>query len=59
MKEVNIKFEFVDSEYDILNQEASSLNMTVEELIAKAFAVIFEEIREDVEARNANEQTTQ
>lgn len=60
MKEVNITFKFEDDQYQMISEEASSINMSVEELIANAFAVIFQEIEEDIRIRkNVDEQKAQ
>jgi len=59
MKEVEIVFKFEDEHYQMLEEEASTINMSVKELIANAFSVIFQEIQDDVEARrNADQQTS-
>ena len=57
MKSIDLSFQFEDAQYDMLEEEAKSLDMSMEELIANVFNVIMQEIQEDVESRNANEQT--
>jgi len=57
MKSIDLSFQFEDAQYQMLEEEAKSLDMSIEELIANVFNVIMQEIQEDVESRNANEQT--
>jgi hypothetical protein len=57
MKSIDLSFQFEDAQYEMLEEEAKSLDMSMEELIANVFNVIMQEIQEDVESRNANEQT--
>jgi len=57
MKSIDLSFQFEDAQYQMLEEEAKSLDMSMEELIANVFNVIMQEIQEDVESRNANEQT--
>ena len=57
MKSIDLSFQFEDAQYEMLDEEAKSLDMSMEELIANVFNVIMQEIQEDVESRNANEQT--
>ena len=52
MKNLDLSFQFEDSQYEMLEEEAKSLEMTIEELIANVFNVILQEIQEDVKARN-------
>ena len=59
MKQVDLSFQFQDDQYQMLEEESKSLDMTIEELIANVFNVILQEIQEDVEARNALQQETQ
>lgn len=59
MKQVDLSFQFQDEQYQMLEEESKSLDMTIEELIANVFNVILQEIQEDVEARNAVEQEAQ
>ena len=56
MKNLDLSFQFEDDQYRMLEEEASNLEMTIEELIANMFSVLVEEIREDVRARDAVEQ---
>ena len=57
MKKVEMTFQFEDDQYEMLEEEAKSLAMTVEELMANTFSVILHEIQDDVAARmnNANQ----
>jgi len=57
MKSIDLSFQFEESQFEMLEEEAKSLDMSIEELIANVFNVIMQEIQEDVESRNANEQT--
>ena len=57
MKSIDLSFQFEDAQYEMLEEETKSLDMSMEELIANVFNVIMQEIQEDVESRNANEQT--
>jgi hypothetical protein len=57
MKSIDLSFQFEDGQFEMLEEEAKSLDMSIEELIANVFNVIMQEIQEDVESRNANEQT--
>ena len=56
MKNLDLSFQFEDDQYRMLEEEASNLEMTIEELIANMFSVLVEEIREDGRARDAVEQ---
>lgn len=56
MKNLDLSFQFEDDQYEMLEEEAKNLEMTIEELIANMFSVLVEEIREDVRARDAVEQ---
>lgn len=56
MKSIDLSFQFEDDQYEMLEEEARNLEMTIEELIANMFSVLVEEIREDVRARDAVEQ---
>ncbi len=56
MKNLDLSFQFEDDQYEMLEEEARNLEMTIEELIANMFSVLVEEIREDVRARDAVEQ---
>ena len=47
-------FQFEDDQYEMLQEEAKSLAMTVEELMANTFSVILHEIQDDVAARTNN-----
>ena len=50
MKKVEMTFQFEDDQYEMLEEEAKSLAMTVEELMANTFSVILHEIQDDVAA---------
>jgi predicted Zn-dependent protease len=52
MKSLDLSFQFEDAQYKMLEEEANSLEMTIEELVANVFNVILQEIEEDVKARN-------
>ncbi len=52
MKNVEMTFQFEDSQYEMLEDEAKSLGMTIEELMANTFSVIMHEIQDDVQYRN-------
>jgi hypothetical protein len=52
MKNIDLSFQFEDSQYEMLEEEAKSFEMTIEELIANVFNVVLQEIQEDVKARN-------
>ena len=54
MKKVEMTFQFEDDQYEMLQEEAKSLAMTVEELMANTFSVILHEIQDDVAARTNN-----
>ena len=54
MKKVEMTFQFEDEQYEMLEEEAKSLAMTVEELMANTFSVILHEIQDDVAARTNN-----
>ena len=54
MKKVEMTFQFEDDQYEMLEEEAKSLAMTVEELMANTFSVILHEIQDDVAARTNN-----
>ena len=56
MKNLDLSFQFEDDQYEMLEEEARNLEMTIEELIANMFSVLVEEIREDVRARDVVEQ---
>ncbi len=58
MKNLDLSFQFKDSQYTMLEDEAKSMDMSIEELVANIFNVILQEIEEDVQARNAVESTT-
>tara|TARA_Y100000385_G_scaffold276310_1_gene321889 strand:+ start:945 stop:1121 length:177 start_codon:yes stop_codon:yes gene_type:complete len=55
MKSLDLSFQFEDDQYMMLEEEAKSLEMSMEELVANVFNVILQEIEEDVRARNALE----
>lgn len=56
MKSIDLSFQFEDSQYDMLEEEAKNLGMNLEELVANMFSVLLQEIQEDVNARNDVEQ---
>ena len=57
MKSLDLSFQFEDSQYVMLEEEAKVLDMNIEELVANVFNVILQEIEEDVKARtNANKE---
>tara|TARA_R110002060_G_scaffold22923_1_gene31070 strand:+ start:78 stop:275 length:198 start_codon:yes stop_codon:yes gene_type:complete len=57
MKSLDLSFQFEDSQYVMLEEEAKTLDMNIEELVANVFNVILQEIEEDVKARaNANKE---
>ena len=56
MKSIDLSFRFEDSQYDMLEEEAKNLEMSIEELIANMFTVLVQEIQEDVNARTSVEQ---
>ena len=58
MKSLDLSFQFEDSQYGMLEEEAKGLEMSIEELVANIFNVVLQEIEEDVQARNAVESTT-
>ena len=53
MKSLDLSFQFEDDQYMMLEEEAKSLEMSMEELVANVFNVILLEIEEDVRSRNA------
>ena len=55
MKSLDLSFQFEDEQYMMLEEEAKSLEMSMEELVANVFNVILQEIEEDVRSRNALE----
>tara|TARA_R110002012_G_scaffold177739_2_gene342586 strand:+ start:150 stop:326 length:177 start_codon:yes stop_codon:yes gene_type:complete len=55
MKSLDLSFQFEDDQYMMLEEEAKSLEMSMEELVANVFNVILQEIEEDVRSRNALE----
>ena len=51
MKSLDLSFQFEDSQYEMLEEEAKNLDMDIEELVANVFNVILQEIEEDVKTR--------
>ena len=51
MKSLDLSFQFEDSQYEMLEEEAKNLDMNIEELVANVFNVILQEIEEDVKTR--------
>ena len=51
MKSLDLSFQFEDSQYEMLEEEAKTLDMNIEELVANVFNVILQEIEEDVKTR--------
>jgi hypothetical protein len=58
MKNLDLSFQFKDSQYTMLEDEAKTMDMSIEELVANIFNVILQEIEEDIQARNAVKSTT-
>ena len=52
MKQLDLAFEISDEQYKILEEEAQTLGMGVEELMANAFSVILSDIKESVNERS-------
>ena len=59
MKKVEMTFQFEDDQYELLEGEAKSLDMTVEQLMANTFSVIMHEIQEDVQYRKEHDNQPQ
>jgi len=51
MKKIEMTFQFEDEQHELLEEEAKSLGMSIEELMANTFSVIMHEIQEDVKNR--------
>ena len=59
MKKVEMTFQFEDDQNELLEGEAKSLDMTVEQLMANTFSVIMHEIQEDVQYRKEHDNQPQ